>query len=178
MSDCYNLKYIDALKDVLEAAESKTFYSQKDIEDYITAFSLYLSKGDDAYYYNTTFLMRKHLAFRQFITKAEERRVALVGFIETLNQDERVKEWEATHPNEKDATCVRIDDFFQSDLSGNVSICDDMLVQGIEYGKKLITICFQGRTASLFCPFTDEEKNRAVEIFLNLVKVAERKGEV
>lgn len=165
----YNKKYKDTLKTVLDEFSDKSSCCQKDIENYIEAFSFYLSTGDDAYRYHPAFLVQKHQAFQQFLKKVRDKQKCLVKFVQELNKCEVVKQWRQNHPENESEIFFSMDDFVQCNLNEVISLCDEMSIEGAERDKRIVTVRFREQTASFFYPESEEEWERVTLIFLSIV---------
>lgn len=164
-----HISHTDALKTILDDFPPNGFYSEEDIKRYILAFSFYLSAGDDAYRYHTNFLAQKHLNFRRFLGRARHKQVQLDKLVKSLIGDKRIEQWQLNHQTQAKKVRISMDDFCQRNLSGDVSLCDKPSIAGAEWGRNIVTVHFGERTASFFYPVSEEEQERAVEIFLSLV---------
>jgi len=165
----HHIKCLDALETVLNNFSFKCILNEKDIEGYILAFSFYLSAGDDAYRYHTAFLEQKHSDFQVFLRKAKEKQTRLDKFIVKLKRCEKIGQWRKDHPTQENEMRISIDDFCEGSLSGAISLCKEVSIEGAQWGKNIITVHFRKRTASFFCPESDKELERVVEILLSLV---------
>lgn len=176
MEKDYHISHTDALKITLDSFSEKRFYSEEDIENYISAFSFYLSVGDDAYHYHPDFLIRKHSNFKGFLQRSRNKQSQLKEFAERLRQCEKVKQWRLSNPKQAKKVYISIDDLFQSNLSGEISFCDEVSIAGAEWGKNIITVHFYEQTVSFFCPASDQSMERTVDIFLSLVTDERERG--
>ncbi len=178
MENDHHISSADALKTVLNHFPLKCIFNEEDIENYILAFSFYLSAGDDAYRYHTAYLAQKHSSFRAFLRKAKEKQTRLDEFIVRLKQCEKIGQWREGNPTQVDEMRVSIDDFCEGSLSGDISLCKEASIEGAQWGENIVTVHFRKRTASFFYPVSDKDMERAVEIFLSLVTDSgEREGE-
>lgn len=172
-----HISYANALKMILDEFPEKCSYTKEDIENYISAFSFYLSLGDDAYRYHTAFLVQKNSNFQRFLRRAKEKKERLNILIEKFRQCEKIKQWWTSFPAQAKEVDISIDDFLRSTLSGDISFCKEVSIEGAEQGKNIITIYFGGRTASFFDPVSKQEMERAENIFLSLVTNENKGGE-
>ncbi len=171
-----HISHTDALKITLDSFYPKSFYGEEDIENYISAFSFYLSLGDDAYHYHPDFLIWKHSNFKGFLQRARNKQSQLKEFVKRLKQCEKIKQWRLSNPQRAKKVRISIDNLFQSELSGEISFCDEVSIEGAEWGKNIITVHFHERTVSFFCPAPDQDMERTVDIFLSLVTDERERG--
>lgn len=169
MKSDYPVRYQDALKTVLDDGSSECLPTEEDIDRYILAFSFYLSEGDDAYHYGTAFLEQKHSSFRAFLRKAKEKQTQLNKLIERLKKHEKIKKWAEDKLSPADEIRISINDFWQGDLAGNISLCEEVSIEGAWREKNIVTVHFRKQTASFFYPVLDKDLERAAEIFLSLI---------
>lgn len=178
MESDHHISCLDALETVLDNFPLKCILNEEDIERYILAFSFYLSAGDDAYRYHTAFLAQKHSSFQVFLRKAKEKQTRLDEFIVRLKRCEKIDQWRKGNPTQVDEMRISIDDFCEGSLSGDISLCKEASIEGVQWGENIVTVHFRKRTASFFYPVSDKDVERAVEIFLSLVTDSgEREGE-
>lgn len=109
-----HISHTDALKITLDSFYPKSFYGEEDIENYISAFSFYLSLGDDAYHYHPDFLIWKHSNFKGFLQRARNKQSQLKEFVKRLKQCEKIKQWRLSNPQR--AKKVRISILYSSIL--------------------------------------------------------------
>lgn len=166
-SDYYG-NSLDALETVLDRFPSKCIFNEEDIDRYILAFSFYLSAGDDAYRYHTNFLSKKHFSFREFLLKAKGKQTQLYEFIVRLKHCKKIDQWVNSNPTLVGEVRISIDNFCQGNLAGDISLCDEVSIEGAQRGKNIITVHFCKRTASFFYPSLGRDMERAVELFLSL----------
>lgn len=169
MESDYHGSSSDALETVLDYFPSKCIFNEEDIDRYILAFSFYLSTGDDAYCYHTNFLSKKHSSFREFLHKAKGKQTQLDEFIMRLKRCKKIDQWVKSNPTRVGEICISIDNFCQGNLVGDISLCDEVSIEGAQRGKNIITVHFCKRTASFFYPTLERDMERAIELFLSLV---------
>ena len=64
---------------------------ENEINNYIQAFSAYLSNKDSAYYYNYSFLVQQNYNFVDFLNKAVSKKKVLVDFFTRLKRLPQLK---------------------------------------------------------------------------------------
>lgn len=149
----YNIEqridYKTALINVLKVDEKDA----KQIDNYITALSWFLCDSDIAYQYNRMYLIQQNEQFRQFILKANKKKLRLEQVIEKIKDlyKKDSKLW--LEPSE---VYITLNGFWKANLMGSTSLCEEPSFCGVLREDRTDMLTIRYRDKSVSCYLNDE----------------------
>lgn len=143
--------------------------NEGEITAYMQAFSDYLCKKDDAYYYNYSFLVQQNIEFQEFLYKAAAKREILANFAVRLK---RIAQFEELLKcgDSADSVKVSMNDLWKIDAeSEKCSLVEDFSVSGAVCGQSddITTLQYKDRTYSFSPNVDDKYLEQIVAVLLN-----------
>lgn len=162
----------DGQKEMLErfiALSGNSTLSEDEITDYIQAFSTYLCKKDDAYYYNYSFLVQQNYEFKDFLNKAAVKEKVLVDFFNKLNQLSQFRLLLGCMGN-RNSIEISLNNFWKIDaVSEECSLIKDFSISGAICGQSadIIMVRYGEHTFSFSPAIDDKYLEQIVDVLLN-----------
>lgn len=130
-------------------------FNEDEINNYIQAFSAYLSKKDSAYYYNYSFLVQQNCDFVEFLNRVVAKEKVLVDFFTRLKRLPQLRPMLGPGGGME----LSLNNFWTIDTqSGICSLVEDFSIDGAVCGDSGDTIMVRyGDSTFSFSPAVDDK---------------------
>lgn len=131
---------------------------EDEVTDYIQAFSAYLSKKDNAYYYNYSFLVQQNCGFKDFLKKTVAKETVLKDFFKRLKRLPQLKPM-LGRVGSVDPIEVSMNNFWKIDTQSEAcSLVEDFSIGGAVCGESGDIIMLRcGDSTFSFSPAVDDK---------------------
>lgn len=165
-------------------SEPKNSEANKEMENLIHAFSLFIVKSNSAYNYNLSFIPYQFKEFTSFLDCAKQKYDLLLHVVAKIKKSDKINNYLQNNRNESMNVSITINEFLVSNLNEKVDLCENFSINRAMCQPKedIFTIEYKSDKTKIvrakkvnFKYKRNQETNKAIEIidFTPLIKLIE-----